>query len=563
MPTRGQKAGIIVVGTGIAGLVAALRAARTHSVTLVTKAELGESNTRYAQGGIAAVMFPDDSVGAHIDDTLASGAGLNSREAVAILCAEGPERIRDLLALGVEFDRENGVLARGREAAHSRARILHAGGDATGAGIESALVRAVRASSVRILEFTFVRELLVADGRVHGVETVDAAGAVSRLEAESVILASGGAGQLYAHTTNPSLATGDGAAAAFRAGARLADVELYQFHPTSLAVPGNFLVSEAVRGEGALLLDATGRRFMADWHPDAELAPRDVVARGIARQMAAQGGAPVRLDATGLGGAFLAGRFPGIDRVCREHGFDWSRESIPVTPAAHYWMGGIETDLRGRSTLPGLYAVGEVASTGAHGANRLASNSLLESLVFAWRSVDSLGEPWPEAPAPADTVVSVPVAPAGRLFARAELQTLLWEDAGLFRSAEGLESARTRLAGWSAPSGHSFAALEDRNLLELARLLVGAALARRESRGSHYRDDHPEADPRFARHSTVRVAKGRAATGHAATGHAATARVTTARVTTVRAATVRVATVQPPADGQRSTIAKDTSNALG
>ncbi|CAN5328534.1 L-aspartate oxidase [soil metagenome] len=496
---------VIVVGTGIAGLVAALRAERTHTVTLVTKAELGESNTRYAQGGIAAVMFPDDSVDSHVEDTLASGAGLNSREAVEILCAEGPERIRDLLALGVEFDREHGVLSRGREAAHSRARILHAGGDATGAGIESALVRAVRSSGVRILEFTFVRDLLVTDGRVCGVETVDATGTVSRLDADAVILASGGAGQLYSHTTNPAVATGDGAAAAFRAGARLADVEFYQFHPTSLAVPGNFLVSEAVRGEGALLLDAAGRRFMADWHPDAELAPRDVVARGIARQMVAQGGTPVLLDATGLGGPFLAERFPGIDRVCRAHGFDWARQPIPVTPAAHYWMGGIETDLWGRSTLPGLYAVGEVASTGVHGANRLASNSLLESLVFAWRSVESLGLPWPEDHPAEDTVFPAPVTSPGEPFERSELQALLWADAGLFRTAGGLQHARSRLGGWGAPSGDSFEALEDRNLLDLARLLVDAALGRRESRGAHYRDDYPEADPRFARHSRVRA----------------------------------------------------------
>ena len=517
MPVSDQTTGVIVVGTGIAGLVAALRAARTRSVILVTKAELGESNTRYAQGGIAAVMFPDDSVGAHIDDTLAAGAGLNSREAVEMLCAEGPERIRDLLALGVEFDRENGVLARGREAAHSRARILHAGGDATGAEIEIALVRAVRASTVQILEYTFVRELIVVGGRVRAVETVDSEGTVQRLEADVVILASGGAGQLYSHTTNPAVATGDGAAAAFRAGARLADLEFYQFHPTSLAVPGNFLVSEAVRGEGAVLLDASGRRFMADWHPDAELAPRDVVARSIARQMAAQGGAPVLLDATGLGTVRLAERFPGIERVCRAHGFDWSREPIPVTPAAHYWMGGIETDLWGRSSLPGLYAVGEVASTGVHGANRLASNSLLESLVFAWRSVDSLGQPWPAARLLPDTVVSEAVTSIGEPFVRAELQALLWDEAGLFRSANGLESARARLAIWSAPSGVSFTALEDRNLLELATLLVEAAQARRESRGAHYRDDYPETDPLCARHSTVQV-PGRQFTAQQVTG---------------------------------------------
>jgi L-aspartate oxidase len=532
-----DRAGVIVVGTGIAGLVAALRAARTRSVILVTKAELGESNTRYAQGGIAAVMFPDDSVGAHIDDTLAAGAGLNSREAVEILCAEGPERIRDLLALGVEFDLEDGVLARGREAAHSRARILHAGGDATGAEIESALVRAVRASTVQTLEYSFLRELIVVDGRVCGVEIIDADGSEQRLTADAVILASGGAGQLYSHTTNPAVATGDGAAAAFRAGARLADLEFYQFHPTSLAVPGNFLVSEAVRGEGAVLLDGSGRRFMADWHPDAELAPRDVVARSIARQMAAQGGAPVLLDATGLGATLLSERFPGIERVSLAHGFDWSREPIPVRPAAHYWMGGIETDLWGRSSLPGLYAVGEVASTGVHGANRLASNSLLESLVFAWRSVDSLGQPWPAVRLRPDTVSSEAVTSIGEPFVRAELQALLWDEAGLFRSADGLESARARLASWSAPSGVSFTALEDRNLLELATLLVEAAQSRRESRGAHYRDDYPETDPLCARHSTVQV-----------TGRQVTAQQVTAQQVTGRQ--------------QESTLAKDTSDAL-
>ena len=509
-------ASVIVVGTGIAGLVAALRAARTHSVTLLTKAELGESNTRYAQGGIAAALFPDDSIRSHIDDTLAAGAGLNAPAAVEILCTEGPERIRDLVGLGVDFDREHGGsglagLARGREAAHSSARILHAGGDATGAVIESALVAAVCASEVAILEYRFVRDLIVREGRVVGVEVSAQGGANERYEADAVILASGGAGQLYAHTTNPAVATGDGTAAAYRAGARLADLEFYQFHPTSLAVPGNFLVSEAVRGEGARLLDATGRPFMGDWHPDAELAPRDIVARGIARQMAAQGGAPVLLDATALGAGPLAERFPGIDRVCRAHGLDWSREPIPVTPAAHYWMGGIESDLWGRTSLPGLYAVGEVACTGVHGANRLASNSLLESLVFAWRSVDSLGEPWPDD----GTVVGAGAGPAedrsragtGDAFTRGQLQGLMWQSAGLFRSAAGLRAAAETLAGWAVPGeAASVGALEDRNLLDLGRLVVGQALARRESRGAHYRDDFPSTDPGFARHSAATLA---------------------------------------------------------
>jgi L-aspartate oxidase len=509
---------VIVVGTGIAGLVAALRATRSHTVTLVTKSELGESNTRYAQGGIAAALFPDDSIRSHIDDTLSAGAGLSSRAAAEILCAEGPDRIRDLIRLGVEFDREHGALARGREAAHSSARILHAGGDATGAVIEAALVAAVRESAVTILEYRFVRDLLVDDGRVVGIEAVDSDGLAQRYEADAVILASGGAGQLYAHTTNPEVATGDGVASAYRAGARLSDLEFYQFHPTSLALPGNFLVSEAVRGEGARLLDASGRRFMERWHPDAELAPRDVVARGMARQMAEQGGAPVLLDATALGTDFLAERFPGIDRVCRANGLDWAREPVPVTPAAHYWMGGIETDLRGRSSLPGLSAVGEVACTGVHGANRLASNSLLESLVFAWRSVESLGESRQDSRArdgvtgddhaidqtAATAAVDQAAVTAGDAVTRTDLQRLMWESAGVFRSGGRLEEAAERLADWSAPAdAASPTALEDRNLLELGRLVVDAALARRESRGAHFRDDFSSADSRFARHSVV------------------------------------------------------------
>ncbi|HEY8913911.1 L-aspartate oxidase [Lacisediminihabitans sp.] len=501
---------VIVVGTGIAGLVAALEAGRSHDVTLVTKAELGESNTRYAQGGIAAALFPDDSVEAHIRDTLEAGAGLNDHDAVAVLCTEGPGRIRDLIRLGVKFDRENGELARGREAAHSSARILHAGGDATGAVIERALVAAVRESAASIREFCFVRDLVVRDGRVVGIDVLerDAAGrdVPGRIEADAVILASGGAGQLYRHTTNPSVATGDGAAAALRAGAALSDVEFYQFHPTSLAVPGNFLISEAVRGEGAVLVDARGRRFMADWHADAELAPRDVVARGIARQMAEQGGEPVWLDATALGSDFLASRFPGITRVCREHGLDWGREPIPVTPAAHYWMGGIRTDEWGRTSLPGLFAVGEVACTGVHGANRLASNSLLESLVFAWRAVDALDlsvAPAFDRPGDSAGAPNAPAtgAPASDPFTRLELQQLLWDAAGLFRDRQTLEGAVDRLAGWAASADDTVASLETANLLDLGRLVVGAALEREESRGAHYRSDFPQQRPEFARHT--------------------------------------------------------------
>jgi L-aspartate oxidase len=493
-------ANVVVVGTGIAGLIAALEASRNHDVYLVTKDELSESNTKYAQGGIAVAMFPDDSVGSHVDDTLKAGAGLNDLHAVEVLCAEGPQRIRDLIALGVDFDKENGELARGHEAAHSHRRVIHAGGDATGLEIELALVKSVKRVAVEVHEHTFMEDLVVEDGRVVGVDLLLSDGSSRRVDADFVILASGGAGQLYQHTTNPTVTTGDGVAAALRAGAAISDVEFYQFHPTSLAVPGNPLVSEAVRGEGAVLLDADGKRFMFDVHPDGELAPRDVVARGIASQMAKQGGAPVMLDATALGGAFLEERFPGISKVTREHGFDWGTEPVPVTPAAHYWMGGVRTDDDGRTSLPGLLAVGEVSCTGVHGANRLASNSLLESLVFAWRAAAALDEPW------VDLEVEHLADPASDPFEgeqtvvdRAALQKLMWDNAGLYRSAAELQEAAAILATWTS-SGDSVAAREDGNLLDLARLVVHAALAREESRGAHYRVDFPETSAAFARH---------------------------------------------------------------
>ena len=491
---------VIVVGTGIAGLIAALEASKNHDVTLVTKDELSESNTKYAQGGIAVAMFPDDSVDSHIADTLRAGAGLNDLHAVEILCSEGPQRIRDLIALGVAFDRENGELARGHEAAHSSRRVIHAGGDATGLVVELALVAAVRRVAVEVHEHTFMVDLVVSDGRVTGVDLLLADGTSQRVDADFVILASGGAGQLYQHTTNPTVTTGDGVAAALRAGAAISDVEFYQFHPTSLAVPGNPLVSEAVRGEGAVLLDAGGRRFMFDVHPDGELAPRDVVARGIATQMAAQGGLPVMLDATALGSAFLDDRFPGISKVTREHGFDWGVEPIPVTPAAHYWMGGVRTDDDGRTSLEGLLAVGEVSCTGVHGANRLASNSLLESLVFAWRAAAALDEPW--VPLEVDYIAdpaSEPFEGETSVVDRATLQKLMWDNAGLYRSAAELQEAASMLASWTS-SGESVAAREDRNLLDLARLVVHAALAREESRGAHYRVDFPETSPFFEKH---------------------------------------------------------------
>jgi L-aspartate oxidase len=496
---------ILIVGSGIAGLIAALELSRKHAVTLVTKAQLEESNTRWAQGGIAAAMFSDDSVAAHIADTLRAGAGLCNPAAVEVLCTEGPARIRDLIRLGVAFDMHNGELARGLEAAHSSARVLHAGGDSTGLSIETALVRAVRNSGVTILDHTFACDLVLDNGMVTGLEVIDAENTRRTLSADAVILASGGAGQLFLHTTNPSVATGDGVAMALRAGAELADLEFYQFHPTALATPGTFLISEAVRGEGALLLDANRRRFMQHIHPDAELAPRDVVARGIARQMAAQDGKPVLLDITAKSAEFLAQRFPTIDAACRARGLDWSSQPIPVTPAAHYWMGGVRTDLFGRTTVPGLFAIGEAACTGVHGANRLASNSLLESLVFAWRcahlllddaaalkETDTALKGTGFSPSVEATEKQGALAPEGQeAFTRHDLQTLLWTHAGIERNANGLQQALKQLNNWHI-EGSTVYDLETSNLLDLARALVAAALAREESRGAHFREDFPE-----------------------------------------------------------------------
>lgn len=493
---------VVVIGSGIAGITAALHASAAGAhVTLVTKDVLAQANTRYAQGGIAGVMFADDRTADHGADTLTVGAGLSDEDAVRVLVEEGPARIRELIALGVAFDRTaDGSYVKGLEAAHSYPRVLHAGGDATGLAIEDALIAALHASAVDVVEHAFLVDLAVHDGAVRGVELL-IAGAQRVLDADAVVLATGGAGRLYAHTTNPAVATGDGVAAALRAGAVVRDLEFVQFHPTVLAGHGDaepFLVSEAVRGEGATLIDDDGRRFAFDAHPDGELAPRDVVARAIARRMAAQHGRPVRLDATALGADRLTRRFPTIDRAVRERGLDWAREPIPVTPAAHYVMGGVATDLHGRTSLPGLYAVGEVACTGVHGANRLASNSLLEGAVFGARAGDAIAEDaargaWPAlAPHP---VVARPVAPAADApaFSRAALQELMWTRAGLQRTAAGLDYAAAVLLAWAiAPrTAETVTEREDENLLLVARAVLDAARVRETSVGAHFRDDAP------------------------------------------------------------------------
>ncbi|MCS5492298.1 L-aspartate oxidase [Curtobacterium flaccumfaciens] len=516
---------VVIVGSGIAGLTAAIRASALHDVTLVTKGALADSATAYAQGGIAVALGADDSAALHQADTHVAAAGSADARAVEVLCTDGPARVRDLLALGVPFDRSSDPatldrygddLARGREAAHGRWRVVHADGDATGAAIERTLIAALHRRHVTILERTSLTDLVVRGGVVVGVDVLDLLGEPRRLDADAVVIASGGAGHLYRETTNPLVGTGDGVAAAWRAGAVLADLEFVQFHPTRLAVPGGGLVSEAVRGEGAVLRDAAGHRFMTDVHPDAELAPRDVVARGIAAAMRDQGGAPVLLDATGLDAGFLVTRFPGLTRATRAAGFDWTREGVPVAPAAHYSMGGIATDAEGRTSLPGLLAVGEAACTGVHGANRLASNSLLEGLVFAVRAADAVAAPRPgllrlrgdaglhvtSVPRAADAIRSSrPTLPGGATHlddvgaVRQAVQSVMTDRVGLLRDAVGLAGARRDLDALTAPTGGGVREHEDRALLDLARLVALAAEARTESRGAHARTDHPDTDP--------------------------------------------------------------------
>jgi L-aspartate oxidase len=513
---------VVVVGSGIAGLTAAIRASHVHDVTLVTKGALADGATAAAQGGIAVALGADDSAALHVRDTLAAAAGSADERAVDVLCTDGPARVRDLLALGVPFDRTadraaldryGDDLARGREAAHGRWRVLHADGDATGAAVEATLIAALHRRHVTVLERTCLVDLVVRDGQVRGVDVLDLLGEPQRIAADAVLLASGGAGHLYRETTNPLVATGDGTAAAWRAGAVLADLEFVQFHPTRLAVPGGGLVSEAVRGEGAVLRDARGHRFMTDLHPDAELAPRDVVARAIAAAVRAQDGGPVLLDATGLDADFLVRRFPGLTRATRAAGFDWTREGVPVSPAAHYAMGGIATDAEGRTSLPGLLAVGETACTGVHGANRLASNSLLEGLVFAVRAADAVAGPRPavlrlrgDATLVPTVVGGAPDAsrasrpggpehPAGDGAVRHVVQSVMTDAVGLLRDADGLATARRALADVAAPAPTSVRAAEDRALLDLARVTAVAAEARTESRGAHARTDHPDTDP--------------------------------------------------------------------
>lgn len=507
----------IIVGSGIAGLFTALLAAEHGSVLVITKAALEESNTRYAQGGIAAAVAAEDSPLLHYEDTLAAGAGLCDAAAVAVLTNEAPARIRDLLALGVPFDQQAGVLALGLEGAHQARRILHAGGDATGFHIEQTLCNALRHAGVHIIEGAFVTEIIVEDGRATGVWTLSRDGMLQRYDSRALVLASGGAGQLFAHTTNPAVATGDGLALAYRAGALLADLEFYQFHPTAFHASGTtFLISEAVRGEGAYLRATDGARFMPCYSSQAELAPRDVVSRAIVAEMARVGSDHVALDLRHLPVETVRRRFPTIAAFCARAGYDLVADLLPVAPAAHYLMGGVRTNVWGETSLPGLYACGEVACSGVHGANRLASNSLLEGIVFGarivQRSVQTAAQRRPAA-LTADIDRTLRLATPAITSGAQEptltaLRQLMWRHVGLIRDAVGLEQARATLAGWytQLTSAQTIAEHELHNQVLLGWLMTTAALERHESRGSHYRTDYPVTDPTWCRRINLATA---------------------------------------------------------
>jgi L-aspartate oxidase len=484
---------VLVVGSGVAGLFTAWRCAEQGPVLLMTKRTLRDSNTMWAQGGIAAALGAGDSPELHRRDTLAAGAALCDVDAVDVLVNEGPDRVRELVEAGARFDlNAKGDFKLGKEAAHSRRRIVHARGDQTGAEVSRTLIERVQASgNVRVLETARVLDLLLVDGRCVGVRAAVDGRAVEVL-AEAVVLATGGLGQVFRHTTNPTVATGDGFAIAHRAGARMADMEFVQFHPTALATSENplALVSEAVRGEGAILLDGTGKRFMPEKNKLAELAPRDIVAREIFRAQQRTG--VVHLDARAI--SDFNTRFPGIFHLCTARGVDPRRDLIPVTPAAHYMMGGIVTDLDGRTTVPGMYACGEVACTGVHGANRLASNSLLEGLVFAERVSRDVAALQPHGlgtPPVADWRVPVLHDHGAAQVAADDVRRVMWQYAGIDRTARGLRTAAHEVDAIEArlPVG----ATEELNMVQTARLIVQASLLRKESRGGHYRSDFPRA----------------------------------------------------------------------
>jgi L-aspartate oxidase len=518
----------LVIGSGLAGLWCALRASRLGTVTVITKKERAESNTNYAQGGIAASLSPEDAPELHLADTLTAGAGLCHPRTVETVVREGPDLVRRLLEMGVAFSREGGDLSLGREGGHSRRRIVHAA-DRTGAAVEEALLAAVAADErITVLDHWFAVDLILQSRMSRGSSQDGEAcwgayvlspdhRAVIPFQAKTTVLATGGAGKVYLYTSNPDIATGDGLALAYRAGARVSNLEFVQFHPTCLYHPTarRFLITEALRGEGAVLRTLDGTAFMKTHDSRGDLAPRDVVSRAIDHEMKTRGHDHVWLDATGLGRAFLEKRFPQIMDGCRKNGIDPATEPIPVVPATHYFCGGVRTDLDGATDIPRLYAVGEVAHTGLHGANRLASNSLLEALVFADRAGRDLAR-WQETPPPppADAWVLPTTGHPREDFIInhnwEEVRRLMWDYAGVVRSDERLTTAAPRLALIRAEVDRFYRRfavdpdlLELRNITLVAEIILRLARARRESRGLHQNRDHPRPEDAFRRDSVL------------------------------------------------------------
>ncbi len=509
------KTRALVIGSGVAGLAAALTAVAKGPVILMTKSSLAESNATYAQGGIAAALADDDDVELHIKDTMEAGGGLCDEEAVRVLADEGRVRCRELIDMGTPFDRHDGKLAFTREGAHSRRRILHADGDATGKAITATMLERVsRTPGIHALENHFVIDLLHKDGVCYGALVLDTSyGRLLRVESALTIVASGGLGQVFRETTNPAIATGDGYALCYRAGAVMQDMEFVQFHPTTLYRAGapRFLISEAVRGEGAYLLNLAGERFMTRYFDAAELSPRDVVSQSIFKELNRTGDAYVCLDLRHLDPKLIAERFPNIMAVCADYGIDITRDLVPVRPAVHYMMGGVKTDLNAATSIKNLYAAGEVASTGVHGANRLASNSLLEGLVFGHRA--GLAEtPDGIVPFPGDKLQRRLPAKGARLDVEdlsRSLKAITWRNLGVYRNGLQLIEAVETLRAWAgyvlAEQFQMRPGFEVQNMLTTAMLIAVSAMKRTESRGAHQRSDYPETDPAWARHSLIAI----------------------------------------------------------
>ncbi len=520
-----EKTDFLIIGSGVAGLRAAIELAPYGEVIVVTKDRPAESSTEYAQGGIAVALSDEDEVGIHYEDTLRAGDGLCNEEAVKILVGEGPERIKELISWGAEFDKEGLKLDFTMEAAHSRKRVLHAHGDATGKELERVLLNKVRTfSSIEKYPYAFTKDLIIQDGKCYGAYVL-AGGQMVALIAKATILTTGGAGQIFARTTNPAVSTGDGMAIAFRAGAVLGDLEFVQFHPTVLYAPSapQFLLSEAMRGEGALLRNINRELFMKEYHPDAELAPRDVVSRAIISQMVRTNSNHVYLDLTHLDSDFVKHRFPRIYATCLQYDVDVTKELVPVSPAAHYIMGGVKTDINGATSIKGLFAAGEVACTGVHGANRLASNSLLEGLVYGARAGVSAREYGLEARINGIEVEALNINESKYIKRRSHditrfdieeirhsLRKLMWEKVGIIRCADSLTEAKKKLDKWSFILKEEFNTrreLELQNMIQLAQLINSAAILRKNSVGAHYRSDIPFKAEGWQKHIIFRKQK--------------------------------------------------------